>query len=383
MRAQRRALFLFPSDRMGGAERVTYTLAKEALRSEHIDEVDCFVLCWDRTGTLDSLENEDGVSIHYAFAPNHMRGLAAMMWFLRSKTYDLVFSSHLHINAICSLLRKTGLLKTERLVARESTAIFEREFGLRGGLIRCMYALYGSQDLIVCQTEGMKLSLLAHCSEKLRPLIRTIPNPLDLDRIRLGLVSPEIASRMPTLEGKRAIVWCGRLIAVKAPERALQTLRTLHQRGYSNTHLLMVGDGPLRASLDEVIQRDGLSGAVTMLGYVENPAAIMAHAELGVLTSDTEGFPNVVLEMLASGVRAVATTDCAEGLAKLPGIRVAQDKTPESLADILELLLCLDEADPLIEESLRSRNPARYYSRISGDDVCMDRLSSNAERDDK
>ncbi len=77
---------------MGGAERVTRTIAREAARSGNFDRVDCFVLCWSRTGTLDALEDEGNVHLHYTLASSE-RGeeFVALLRFLRRWRYDLVF----------------------------------------------------------------------------------------------------------------------------------------------------------------------------------------------------------------------------------------------------------------------------------------------------
>ncbi len=113
MTETRRALFLFPSDRMGGAERISRTLAQEALRSDDIEHLDCIALCWDRTGTLEAIEQSEGAAVRCARAPSHLLGLLAMVRFLLGKRYDLQFSARApsHPNAICSFMRKVGLLK--------------------------------------------------------------------------------------------------------------------------------------------------------------------------------------------------------------------------------------------------------------------------------
>lgn len=331
----RRALFLMPSDRMGGAERVVRTVAKEAARSGHFDHVDIFVLCWGRTGTLDELENMGNVALRYAHATHHALGLWRMASFVKARHYELVFSSATHINAFASLLRRTGWLNTERLVARESTVILDRQFGPVGPAIKALYRLYGAQDLIVCQTDRMRESLARYTGGRLRHLLEIIPNPIDFDRVEEGKAQPVPTSIETIPEDRTKIVWCGRLSPVKCPRRAVDVLKALHDAGRRDMHLVMIGDGPEREAIAARIGASGLIGHVTLAGHCPSPSGIMARCDYGLLTSDTEGFPNVILEMFASGVQRVVTTDCAGGLAEIPGVCVVPLNNAAMLASAL------------------------------------------------
>lgn len=316
------ALFLLPSDRMGGAERMVHMLAREAALSGRFERVDVFVLCWSRTGTLDDLEALGNVTLHYTLAANEGGGLLPLLWCLVRKKYAFVFSSSTHLNALCSLMRALGPLRVARLVARESTTIFDRNFGRRGALIRMLYTFYGAQDLIVCQTERMRASLDVHTRGRFREKLATLPNPLDMARIDAGrrVAASEEIRAIPADRIK--IAWCGRLEPVKSPERAIDTLHALHAAGKTEMHLVMIGEGSLRISLEARAQKHGLAGHVTFAGFHPVPSAILSQCDLGLLTSDREGFPNVILEMLASGIRRVVATDCAGELDTIPGLTV-------------------------------------------------------------
>ena len=117
---------------MGGAEQLTRMIARESALGKEFDHIDCFVLCRSRTGTLDDLSALPDVTLHYSGARNERGGLIALLRILSRHRYDFVFSSHTHLNAFCSLLRWLGMLRTRRLVTRESTLIFERDFGGMG-----------------------------------------------------------------------------------------------------------------------------------------------------------------------------------------------------------------------------------------------------------
>jgi glycosyltransferase involved in cell wall biosynthesis len=216
--------------------------------------------------------------------------------------------------------------------------IFERNFGWRTRWVNTVYRLYGWQDLIVCQSERMRASICDRIN-RLADRCVVLGNPIDLDRIASDAseAAPEQFHEIPSERTK--IVWCGRLVCVKAPIRAVATLRELHDRGFRDSHLIFVGDGPLESNLKDAIRQAELSEYVTLLGFVSRPASVMARCDIGLLTSDVEGFPNVILEMLASGVRGVVTTNCAGGLNDLPQVHVANEADPRRLAEIVASLI--------------------------------------------
>lgn len=357
-----RALFLFPTDRMGGAEQLTRMIARESALGKEFDHIDCFVLSRSRTGTLDHLSTLPNVTLHYTGARNERRGLIGLISILSRQRYDFVFSSHAHLNALCCLLRRLGILRTGRLITRESTLIFERDFGARGVLIRALYHFYGTQDMIICQTERMQRSLDKHTNGRLATKTLVISNPIDLDRINLAKLEPtNMLAHIPATATK--IAWCGRLVSIKAPVRAIETLRALHDLGLSNTHLVIIGDGPLAAAVRNSIHRQRLDGHVTLCGYQSNPAAIMTRCELGLLTSDTEGFPNVILEMLAAGVSGVVTTNCAGGMNDIPGVWVTDGTSATTLANTLIRAREMPRPSTL-PAFLESRSPRHFTSQI-------------------
>jgi glycosyltransferase involved in cell wall biosynthesis len=76
--------------------------------------------------------------------------------------------------------------------------------------------------------------------------------------------------------------------------------------------LLILGDGPLRADLQQRIKGHGLEHAVQLQGYVKNPLKYFARADIFALSSHVEGLPNVLVEAMMCGCTPVAT-DCPTG----------------------------------------------------------------------
>jgi glycosyltransferase involved in cell wall biosynthesis len=103
-----------------------------------------------------------------------------------------------------------------------------------------------------------------------------------------------------------------------APQKDYPTL--LHAfallRKSRDLRLLILGEGDERPALENMVAELGLSDAVAMPGYLENPYAAMSRAAAFVLTSRWEGSPNVLVEAMACGT-PVLSTDCPNGPAEI------------------------------------------------------------------
>jgi glycosyltransferase involved in cell wall biosynthesis len=127
-----------------------------------------------------------------------------------------------------------------------------------------------------------------------RGRVRLLPNVVDTDLFRPA------ASRPP---GPPRILACGRLAPEKRFDRFLRLAAAL-----PGARFRLVGDGPLRASLEGEAEELGLRPErFLFLGERAEVAPLLREADLLVLTSEREGTPNAVLEAMASGVPVVAT----------------------------------------------------------------------------
>jgi glycosyltransferase involved in cell wall biosynthesis len=97
-----------------------------------------------------------------------------------------------------------------------------------------------------------------------------------------------------------------RLNDVKGVEHFLEAARSV-SAGDERVRFLVVGDGPLRESLEAIARRLGVDRRVVFTGFRTDTADIAGELDISVLPSLSEGLSNVLLESMAAGVPVVAT----------------------------------------------------------------------------
>ncbi len=227
---------------------------------------------------------------------------------------------------ITTTLIRLGLLKKKYFIGRESTQIFERFSGAKLFLYKKMYHLgYSRVDLLICQTEQMKKSLVANLpwvDEKIK--IKVIANPIDLFDV----------DNVEDMDYEQPfIIGAGRLI----PEKGFDILIDAFKKTvkvYPDYQLIILGEGKERANLENKIKNLQLEDKVILRGHVTNVYPYFKKAKVCVISSRIEGFPNVLLQMISQNDKVVSTK-CAEGIDRIPRINVAETHNSESLNEAI------------------------------------------------
>ncbi|NYI21866.1 glycosyltransferase involved in cell wall biosynthesis [Sphingobium francense] len=148
---------------------------------------------------------------------------------------------------------------------------------------------------------------------------------------------------------RKVVAGVGRLVAQKNFPRLL---RAFAQGTDENVILKIAGDGPDRKALEDLARELGIADRVHFLGFVQDIPALLADADLFILSSDYEGLPAVVVEALGCDCPVIAT-DCFANardlLEGLPGCRVTE-LSAEALADALRDWLNADAPRPSLRD---------------------------------
>lgn len=151
-----------------------------------------------------------------------------------------------------------------------------------------------------------------------------------------GQIRPSL--HIPAQESVIASI--GNLRKIKDQETLLQAARLLQEQGY-HFHLLLVGEGRQRATLERLIAGLRMQHYTRLLGRRTDVSAILADADIKVLSSRAEGLPAAILEAMAAGLPVVATA--VGGVPELvqDGVtgRLVPPNNPPALAGALAPLL--------------------------------------------
>ena len=289
----------------GGAERVAVNLANRlSARGYRVD----MVLLRSSGDLLDILSPD--VRVVTLGALRLRQALWPLVRYLRSVQPDALLANMWPLTVMAVLSKRLAAVQT-RVVVAEHTTWSRSELLSRptvGWQVRTsMHHAFPRADGIVTVSQGAADDL-AQFAQLDRRSIEVIYNPV------VGAL-PERSA----VGGEPADWWHGshhRLLAVgtlksiKGFDLLLEAFARL--REYANARLLILGEGGERAALEAQIQKLDLRGQVFMPGFVKDPGPYYQRADLFVLSSEAEGFGNVVVEALAAGT-PVVSTDCPSG----------------------------------------------------------------------
>ncbi len=291
---KKKIIFLIPSLTSGGSERVFSVLANHLDR----EKFDLIVAVLDTNNRFYDID-ESHVRLIDLKTPRVRQAFSKIIRLISVEKPDLVVSTLTHLNQFISLVKPLLPRKT-RFIARESSilSVFHQRESMpkfRNWLIR---RLYPSFDGIICQSQKM-----SHDFDTNYKIARTklsiINNPIDTEGV-LRLASAEkVASKNTAFR----FVSVGRLSSEKGLDKALRILATLDNRDF-DYHI--IGEGNERARLQTLAETLGISANVTFQGVQKNPFSWIASADFLLLTSQFEGFPNVLLEAGALGTPCIA-----------------------------------------------------------------------------
>lgn len=173
---------------------------------------------------------------------------------------------------------------------------------------RLMRWAYRSADGVIAVSDGVASALqsvLGVPGEK----IATLYNPVVSRELRT-LAAQEPDHPWLAAPAKPLVLGVGSLTPRKDFATLIEAFNLLTED--DDLRLVILGEGPERASLQRRIDELGLGARVDLAGFEPNPFSYMSRAAVYVLSSNLEGLPGSLVQALACGCPAVAT-DCPSG----------------------------------------------------------------------
>lgn len=290
MSGRPRMLFVIPSLRTGGAERVFTTLLNDFAGAG----IDLHLAVLQREGRFFD-ELSPHVSVHDLAVRRSIHCCRRLLRLVRRVHPDVVCATSLRLNLVVTLLKP--LLPTgTRVVIREVTALDALlGTGLRAAAVRQLVRFaYRRADAVICQSASLRSDLRRSCGIDFRQAC-VIPNPVDFDRIA---ARADAANPLGNAGPGPHVVAVGRLEPAKGFDRLIAAFPQLVRRQPA-AQLWIVGDGRESPLLAAQAESFGIRDRVHFVGMQQNPYPWMRSADLLVLPSRREGLPNVLLEAIA------------------------------------------------------------------------------------
>lgn len=296
---------LLPDLRGGGVERIRIVLAHEFARAGH--EVE-FVLMQARGELLEEARTSFAV---VDLAISRARSLPlALAGYLRQRKVDALLAAMWPLTVIAPFAARLSGHRCKVLVSEHNTlsAQYVRWGSSHRAAMRVSMALgYRLADRRIGVSSGVVGDIAALSG--LRPnAFDVIHNP----------VSPRTAASSERMNHAETL-WSGpkgcRVVTVgsmKAQKNHPLLLRAFARLDRSDARLMFVGDGAGRVKLLSLARELGVADRIILAGFHSDPTPFYKTADLFVLSSDYEGFGNVIVEAMACGT-PVVSTDCPSG----------------------------------------------------------------------
>lgn len=358
-------LFLIPDFSRGGAQRHLSRHANGLAAHGH--RITIAIIGQDR-----SLESELESEVNLVSLAGRASSPLTFLRFLkavRTVRPDVVVGWSIYANTLVALGKTVGAIRAAMMVENNypprlfSSMSFPRRI-LSRWIIKTLYPaatlLTANSDEIVDYLRGVV---------RPTPPLARIRNPIGVTELR-ALAAKPIACARPD---HGLLVAAGRIQNAQKGFDALLNACARLPEDLSWT-LWIVGDGPDLMDLKTQAVRLRLDKRIVWCGMQDNPSAYMAAADVVVVPSRFEGFPNVLLEAMALG-RATLSTDCLSGPRELTqggtlGVLVPVDDV-EALAKGIEQLL----RDPGLRARL-GRAASAYVQRAHAQAVVIPQLEA-------
>lgn len=304
MTGRGRLAFLLPNMRGGGAERVALRLIQDFVAQGYAIDL----LLMEVEGQLLPLL-PPSVRVIDLHAPRIRDVMMPLVRYLRAERPQGIQVLMWPLTVVGVLAHRLARSRA-RLVLSDHTTL-SRQYAhlspLRARLMRWSIARtypYADARVIVSRDAAHDLAALSGIDPA---SIDVIYNPIAPPRIEPEAVKA-VDAEWPA--GAARILTVGSLNAAKNHHLLIDAFARLCE--HRPATLVILGEGPLRNALTAHAQAAGVADKVRMPGFVVNPAAYYATADLFVLSSDFEGFGNVLVEAMYAGLNIVST-DCESG----------------------------------------------------------------------
>lgn len=288
--------FLLTSFNIGGIEKVFITLANELAYNNKVS----LILC-NNEGQLKSLVSEqiniiDLGNIKVTKLPTRLPKI------LKINHFDYFFSGSDLVNILVIISSLFVKIKTKMIVTQHNFFNSETKYIINKRITqKIMEILYNKADLVIAVSEEIR----KFCKEILRcKKVIKIPNPIDLNKSKL--LANEIIDVNDKKLPETFILFAGRFSGVKNLDFLIKAMNVVKYSA-PEIKLILLGEGPEKKNIEQLITDLQLGNTITMLGSKSNVFPYIKNSKCVVLVSHSEAFPVILLEAFSLGVPVICT----------------------------------------------------------------------------
>lgn len=273
-----------------GAERQTFWLSEQLTRRGHRS-----IIAAHPEGELAARASRQGLEVR-TWPAHFGRRWGRIIWWIRAlarRERVQIVHSHTARTVMFGVVAITGsaakLVITRRVLPSIDNVASRWKYGRAAAIIAV-------SDAVARVLAGSGL-----------PAARTvvIPSGIDLSRSVVP-ASRETLAALGVPAGARLVIMPAALDASKDPLTFVRAI-DIARRSVTDLHVLLLGEGEMRAELEREVSERGLAGMLGLPGHRRDVDALLAAADVVALTSRREALGTVLLDALAFGRPIVAT----------------------------------------------------------------------------
>lgn len=297
--------FFLPNLNGGGAERVIVVIANAAAQRGY----DVELVVGSDTGPYRD-EVAPAVRLVNLRQPRTLLCLPALARYLRRRRPHCAVSTLMRANVV--LLLAATLVRGTRVVVREASMSVGFRRTAQKNLTEKVLPwlarlLYTRAHCVVAVSEDTR-QFINRLTGKATLPVEVIPNPISVVDARSKSLAP-VDHPWFTL-AHEVVLGVGRLEAEKNYQLLVRAFSEV-AKVRPKARLILLGEGSQRAELERIAMELGVREKVDFPGFQVNPFPFFRAANVFVLSSLIEGFPNVLAQALAVGTPVVATACCS------------------------------------------------------------------------
>lgn len=279
----------------GGGERIAANIANELSKKERV-----IIVTLENKQFYKVNSNITLIQLNYNSCVDKILAPFKLKKLVRDNNVEII-QSHLYRSNILNIMSKIIGSKHYVQIVNHGDPFQYKNKGLKGYLFLIFIKLiYPMSDQIIAISDAMNIRI-----KKLiffgKNKVKTINNPNDIESIL------ELSFKKSDFQlEEKYFVFMGRLIESKKVHLLIEAVKE------TKINLVIIGAGPQELQLKDLVKEYKLDSYIFFLGQLKNPFPIIRKAHAFVSASNSEGFPNAIIESLACSI-PIIHSDCISG----------------------------------------------------------------------